>query len=206
MGRANDDYNIKFEGVGWLQYSVKNGIRSSTSSYIKSIRKYKNFKIEIKSEVEKIIFDGNKAIGVLYKSNNILKKVRANAEVILAAGPINSPKILELSGIGDANLLKSFGIKPKYNLPGVGENLTDHLQTRITYETNLKVTVNDILNNKFRGAMSFLRYIIKRDGLMSIASATVQSIMKSDPSLTHPDLKVQLMLISGQNRYARNKK
>ena len=202
----NDDYNIKFEGVGWLQYSVKNGIRSSTSSYIKSIRKYKNFQIEIKSEVEKIIFDGNKAIGVLYKSNNILKKVTANAEVILAAGPINSPKILELSGIGDANLLKSFGIKPKYNLPGVGENLTDHLQTRFTYETNLKVTVNDILNNKFRGALSLLRYIFKRDGLMSIASATVQSIMKSDPSLTHPDLKVQLMLISGQNRYARNKK
>ncbi len=202
----NDDYNLNFEGVGWLQYSVKNGIRSSTSSYLKSASKYKNLQIKIKSEVEKIIFEGDKAVGIFYKSGEVLHEVRANAEVILAAGPINSPKILELSGIGDATLLKSHGIKLKYHLPGVGENLTDHFQTRFTYETNLKVTVNDILNNRFLGALEMFRYAFKRDGLMSIASATVQSIMKSNPSKLHPDLKVQLMLISGQNRYARNKK
>jgi len=204
--KPNDDYNLKFDGVGWLQYSVKNGMRSSTSSYLKLVQKNKHFQIKIKSEVEKIIFDGNKAVGVFYKTGDVLHEVRANAEVILAAGPINSPKILELSGIGNANLLKSHGIKSKYHLPGVGENLTDHLQTRITYETKLKVTVNDILNNKFLGALEMLRYAFKRNGLMSIASATVQSIMKSDPSKLHPDLKIQLMLISGQNRYARNKK
>ena len=91
-------------------------------------------------------------------------------------------------------------------MAGVGENLTDHLQTRITYETNLKVTVNDILNNKFRGAMEFFRYLTKRNGLMSIASATVHALMRSDSSKIYPDLKVQIMLISGQNRYALNKK
>ena len=79
------------------------------------------------------------------------------------------------------------------------------MQTRLTYETNLKVTVNDILNNKFRGALEALRYIIKRDGLMSIASATVHALMRSEKSKIYPDLKVQIMLISGNNRYSRNK-
>ena len=205
--KANHDYNVKFDGVGWLQYSTKNGRRNSTSTgYLNTAKKNKNLKIEIKAEVEKILFEGKRAIGVQYRSHNILKIVKARAEVILAAGPMNSPKILELSGVGNAELLKSHGIEIKHNLPGVGENLTDHLQTRISYETNLKVTVNDILNNRFRGVLELLRYLVKRDGLMSIASATVHSLMRSHPLKLHPDLKVQIMLISGQNRYARNKK
>ena len=73
--------------------------------------------------------------------------------MILSAGSINSPKLLELSGIGQGPLLKSHGIEVLYDVKGVGENLTDHLQTRLTYETNLKVTVNDILNNKLKGAL-----------------------------------------------------
>ena len=205
--KPNEDYNVKFDGVSWLQYSTKNGLRSSTASgYLKSVRKLKNLKILKRAEVEKIIFDKKRAVGVKYRLNNILKEAKANSEVILAAGPINSPKLLELSGIGNGNLLRTHGIVTKHHLPGVGENLTDHLQTRITYETNLKVTVNDVLNNRFRGAIEFLRYLIKRDGLMSIASATVQSLMRSKSSNLYPDLKVQMMLISGQNRYARNKK
>ena len=125
--------------------------------------------------------------------------------MILSAGSINSPKILELSGVGQGPLLKSHGIEVLSDIKGVGENLTDHLQTRLTYETNLKVTVNDILNNKFRGALEALRYIFRRDGLMSIASATVHALMRSKNSKIYPDLKVQIMLISGNNRYSRKK-
>ncbi len=205
--KSNEDYNINFDGVGWLQYSIKNGLRSSTSSgYLKTAKKNKNLKIITKAEVEKIIFDGKKAIGVKYNKDNYSKEVRVRGEVILSAGSINSPKILELSGIGQGSFLKSYGIDVISDLAGVGENLTDHLQTRITYETNLKVTVNDILNNKFRGAIELFRYLTRRDGLMSIASATVHALMRSDNSKIYPDLKVQIMLISGHNRYARNKK
>ena len=205
--KPNEDYNINFDGVGWLQYSIKNGLRSSTSSgYLKTAKKNKNLKIITNAEVEKIVFDGKKVIGVKYNKNNSSKEVRARGEVILSAGSINSPKILELSGIGQGSLLKSYGLDVISDLPGVGENLTDHLQTRVTYQTNLKVTVNDILNNKFRGAMELFRYLTRRDGLMSIASATVHALMRSDNSKIYPDLKVQIMLRSGQNRYARNKK
>ena len=119
---------------------------------------------------------------------------------------MNSPKILELSGIGQPELLKSLGIDLRHGLPGVGENLTDHLQSRITYETNQKVTINDILNSRIRGAMAMARYLVKSDGLMAISSATVHAIMRSDPELTHPDIKLQIMLVSGKDRYARGKK
>ena len=205
--KPNKDYNINFDGVGWLQYSIKKGLRSSTSSgYLKTAKKNKYLQIITNAEVEKIVFDGKKVVGVKYNKNNSSREVRARGEVILSAGSINSPKILELSGIGQGSLLKSYGVDVISELAGVGENLTDHLQTRITYETNLKVTVNDILNNKFRGAMELFRYLTKRDGLMSIASATVHALMRSDNSKTYPDLKVQIMLISGQDRYARNKK
>ena len=79
-------------------------------------------------------------------------------------------------------MLKSLGIDLRHGLPGVGENLTDHLQSRITYETNQKVTINDILNSRIRGAMAMARYLVKGDGLMAISSATVHAIMRSGPS------------------------
>ena len=103
-------------------------------------------------------------------------------------------------------MLKSLGIDLRHGLPGVGENLTDHLQSRITYETNQKVTINDILNSRIRGAMAMARYLVKGDGLMAISSATVHAIMRSGPELTHPDIKLQIMLVSGKDRYARSKK
>ena len=204
--KPNEDYNLNFDGVGWLQYSTKKGLRCSTSStYLKISKKNRNLKIITNAEVEKIIFEGKKAVGVIYNKDNYSKEIRTKGEVILSAGSINSPKILELSGIGQGPLLKSHGIEVLSDVKGVGENLTDHLQTRFTYETNLKVTVNDILNNKFRGALEALRYIFRRDGLMSIASATVHALMRSENSKIYPDLKVQIMLISGNNRYSRKK-
>ena len=204
--KPNEDYNLNFDGVGYLQYSTKNGLRCSTSStYLKTSKKKKTLKIITNAEVKKIIFEGKKAVGVIYDKDNSSKEIRIKGEVILSAGSINSPKILELSGIGQGPLLKSHGIEVLSDIKGVGENLTDHLQTRLTYETNLKVTVNDILNNKFRGALEAIRYIFKRDGLMSIASTTVHALMRSEKSKTYPDLKVQIMLISGNNRYSRNK-
>jgi choline dehydrogenase len=203
----NDDYNAgKFEGVSWLQYSTCNGLRMSTAStYLKAARTRRNLKIETKATGRRILFEGRRAVGVEYDVAGAIRNVRARREVLLAAGPINSPKLLELSGVGDAERLRDLGVDVVHDLPGVGENLQDHLQTRITYETNVPVTINDILNSRSRGAMAMARWLIRRDGIMSISSATVHAIMRSRPELPHPDLKIQIMLYSGKDRYARNR-
>ena len=108
----------------------KNGLRCSTSStYLKTSKKNRNLKIITNAEVEKIIFEGKKAVGVIYNKDNSSKEIRIKGEVILSAGSINSPKILELSGIGQGPLLKSHGIEVLSDIKGIGENLTDHLQT-----------------------------------------------------------------------------
>lgn len=204
---ASEDYNLSYEGVGWLQYSTRDGRRNSTAiGYLNPARPRTNLKVETGAFAEQIVFKKNRAIGIHYSANGIKHIAHARGEIILSAGPVNSPKLLEHSGIGQSKLLKSHGIRVLHELPGVGENLADHLQTRITFETNLKVTINDILNSRIRGAMEFARYIFKRDGLFSISSATVHAIMRSDTSLLHPDLKLQIMLVSGKDRYARSRK
>jgi choline dehydrogenase-like flavoprotein len=206
--KANDDYNAgNFEGVSWLQYSTGRGLRMSTSStYLKAARKRANLKIETHATGRRILFEGRRAIGLEYDVGGDVREVRVRGEVLLAAGPINSPKLLELSGVGRAAHLGASGVGVLHDLPGVGENLQDHLQTRMTFETNVPVTINDILNNRLRGAMAMMRWLIRRDGLMSISSATVHALMRSHPDLPHPDLKVQIMLYSGKDRYSRDRK
>ncbi len=203
----NDDYNNgNFEGVGWLQYSTRNGLRMSTASaYLKPARRRQNLNIETNATARRILLDGRRAIGVEYEVDGIVRQAMVRGEVLVSAGPINSPKLLELSGIGDASHLRALGIGVVHELSGVGENLQDHLQTRLTFETNLRVTINDLLNSRVRGAMAMARWLIRRDGIMSISSATVHALMRSQPNLAHPDVKLQIMLYSGKDRYARNR-
>lgn len=204
----NDDYNgANFEGVSWLQYSIRKGRRwSAARAYLDPIKSRSNIEIRIGAAVSRILLEGKKAVGVVYQKGGVEHTVRANAEVVLAAGPIISPKILELSGIGNSDVLGSLGVDTVHHLPGVGENLQDHLQNRITYETNQKVTINDILNNPVRGAMAGLRYMLFRDGILSISSAATHAIMRSGDDVAHPDLKLMLSLFSGKDRYSRDKK
>ncbi len=205
---ATDDYNLHhFEGTSWLQYSVRNGRRNSTAyGYLSPARGRQALKIVTNAEGERIVLNGRKAIGVRYCMDGETIEARCRGEVILSAGPMNSPKLLELSGIGSGSILQGFGIDVVHDLPAVGEHLQDHFQTRITYETNLPVTINDILNSNIKGAKALLQWIFLRKGIMTISSATVHSIMRSSPSIPHPDLKLQIMLMSGKDRYARNRK
>lgn len=204
----NPDYNAgKFEGVSWLQYSTRRGRRNSTAvGYLTPARGRSNLKVETGAIGERVLFDGRRAVGFRYRLGDAVREARARGEVLLAAGPINSPKLLELSGVGGGAALQAAGVEVLADLPGVGENLQDHLQSRITYETDLKVTINDLLNNRVRAGTAFLRWLVKGDGLMSISSATVHAMMRTRPELAHPDVKVQIMLVSGKDRYARNRK
>ncbi|MEM7403984.1 MAG: GMC family oxidoreductase N-terminal domain-containing protein [Pseudomonadota bacterium] len=203
----NEDYNAaQFEGASWLQYSIRNGTRWSTArAYLAPASDRPNLTTRIHTTALAVLFDGTRASGVRLRGPDGDYDVHARCEVLLSAGPIVSPKLLELSGIGDGERLAALGIATRVHLPGVGENLQDHLQARMTYESAIPCTVNDIINSRWRGALAAVRYAMFRDGLLAKSPATVQAIMRSDPGLDHPDLKIQILLVSGKDRYARTK-
>lgn len=118
--------------------------------------------------------------------------VFADAEVVVCAGSINTPQLLELSGIGDSNILRGVGIDTNQHLPGVGRNLIDHLQVRSTYECSRPITINDVLRNPLRGAKVALEYALFRRGLMATPTVTVHALMRSGPEQSEPDLKIRV--------------
>ena len=130
------------EGFGMYDVTIHKGERASVSKYyLNPAKKRKNLKVFTDAFVEKIIFDGKKAIGIEVKIKGKLEKIYANKEVILSGGAINSPQLLMLSGVGDANHLKEKGINVVNDLKGVGKNLQDHLETYIMQECKTSDTL-----------------------------------------------------------------
>ena len=159
--KANPDMNGKDqEGFGMYDVNINNGQRASASKhYLKPVENRKNLNIFSNSFVERIIFDGQKAIGIEVKIKNKSKKVFANKEVIVSAGSINSPQLLMLSGIGPAKHLNELGINVVKDLPGVGKNLQDHLETYIQQECKTPDTLysaTKLLNKLVLGIQWFL--------------------------------------------------
>jgi choline dehydrogenase len=202
---SSRDYNSgDYEGVAYLQLSTRAGRRcSSASGYLRNARSRKNLVVLIGTVVTRILLEGNVARGVtLSNADGTERRVSASREVILCAGAINSPRLLELSGIGDNVALQHVGIVPQHHLPGVGENLQDHLNTRITYRCTQPITINDALNGFWRGARLGLQYLFTRRGLMATPSVTVHALVRSKPSSERVDLKLQITHLSGESRYS----
>jgi len=140
--RQSDFNTGENEGIGYFQVTQRNGFRCSTAvGYLNPIKNRKNLNIFSNSFVEKIIFDGKKAIGIEVKIKNKIEKVYAEKELILSGGSINSPQLLMLSGIGNASHLKEKGINVVNDLKGVGKNLQDHLETYIMQECKTQDTL-----------------------------------------------------------------
>ncbi|XP_071172539.1 uncharacterized protein [Mytilus edulis] len=131
-----DDMNgYQQEGLGWMDMTIHKGLRwSAASAYLRPANKRNNLTAEVKALTNRIIFDNNRAVGVEYEQGGVVKRAMANKEVILSGGAINSPQLLMLSGIGNADDLKKLNIPVVQNLPGVGENLQDHLEVYVQYE------------------------------------------------------------------------
>lgn len=202
---ATDDYNARsYEGVSYLQLSVENGKRcSAESAYLKPARGRKNLEVRTQALVNRVLFEAGRAVGIeVCTRSGGVETLRAQKEVILCGGALCSPLILERSGVGDAAVLDANGIDRVLHLPGVGANLQDHLNVRITYETDQPITLNDALNNPIRGAMMALKYAITRRGLMATSTVTVHALMKSDASLPSPDLKLQVAHVTGKDRFS----
>ncbi len=142
----NDDFNGKNqEGVGYFQITVKNGRRvSSSKAFLNPVLNNENLHLSLKSHVDSLIIKDKEVNGVkFYDKSKKLQSIQANKEVLLCAGTVGSPNILQRSGIGDSNYLKTLGIIPQVDLKGVGQNLQDHLQLRLIYKVNQPITLND---------------------------------------------------------------
>ncbi|WP_439888882.1 GMC family oxidoreductase [Pseudomonas sp. MBLB4123] len=157
------------EGVGYYQLTTRNGLRCSTAvAYLRPAKRRANLTIEALAHAEKVLFEGKRAVGVRYRQNGQSLTVRARREVILSAGALQSPQLLQLSGVGPAELLAQFGIAPVQVLPGVGENLQDHLQIRLIYECSQPITTNDDLRSPWRKLRMGLQWLLTRSGPLAI--------------------------------------
>ena len=196
MRRAdfNDGSN---EGTGFFEVNQKNGVRWSTArGFLRPALRRRNLRLLTHAETEKIMVEGGRVTGVRFRLNHRSVEARARCEVILAAGAINTPKILEMSGIGDPELLQKLGIKTVLDRPAVGENLQDHLQIRTVFKVSGAKTLNTLANSKWGKARIGLQYLVTQSGPMSMAPSQFGMFTKFDPSLTMPNLEYHVQPLS----------
>jgi choline dehydrogenase len=195
---TNDFNGATQEGAGYYQLTTHKGLRFSTAvAYLKPAKYRSNLCIETNAQVSSIIFEGTRAVGVRYTQTGIQKEVRCNAEVLLSAGAIQSPQLLQLSGIGPKNLLQSRGVSVVHDLPGVGENLQDHLQIRLTFECTKPITTNDALNSWVGQAKLGLEWLLKRSGPLAVGINQGGCFMRALPERSAtPDIQFHVATLS----------
>lgn len=202
------DYNAtRYEGVRYLEQTAHNGRRCSTAvAYLRSARRRSNLRVRTHAVATRVLFEGLRAVGVEFREGGATRRARASREVLLCAGAIQSPQLLELSGIGDGERLQRLGIPVVAHLRAVGENLVDHLQVRNTYETTLPITINDVLRSRLRRIRVGLQYLATRKGLMAGTSSTAHAITRTaaEGDDGRPNVMVRIYHISGKDRYSRS--
>ena len=169
--KINDDFNGEhFEGAGIYEINARKGQRdSSNTAYLKPALKRANLHIQHNTVAEKILFDEHKnAYGLVIRQNNQIETVIAKREIIISAGAVDSPKLLQLSGIADHSLLAKHNIQMVHNAPAVGQNLQDHLCVSYYYRANIK-TLNDDLGSMFGQAKAGLKYLVNRGGPLAMS-------------------------------------
>lgn len=198
----NPDTNSgNYIGGGLIQMSTRKGLRWSVrEAYVRPAQQRANFRLVTRAQVTRLLFEGEgetrRVCGVEWNQDGKRMSARAAREVALCAGAIQSPQLLELSGIGDSARLGSLGIAVTKHLPGVGENLRDHLQARLMLELKGIKTLNEIMPSAWEKMKMGLRWVLLRDGLMSVPGATAHAYTKTDPNRAQPDLKLQLHHLS----------
>lgn len=191
---ATADYNgAQQEGFGAMHMTVKNGRRWSTANaYLRPAMARDNLKVITHALVERVLLDGQRAVGVRFQQAGKVQEVRASREVILSAGPIGSPHLLQLSGIGRADVLKAAGIAVQHELPGVGENLQDHLEFYFQYRCKQPITLNGKLDlwSKF---LIGTRWLLKKDGLGATNHFESCAFIRSTADSPWPDMQYHFL-------------
>jgi choline dehydrogenase len=194
----NDDFNgATQEGAGYYQLNTWRGWRwSSAKGYLKPARGRANLHVETDAHVLGLMLDGARAVGVRYRQGGIEMSARCRAEVLLAAGAIQSPQLLQLSGIGPGALLRKHDIAVVRDLPGVGENLQDHLQFRLTYECT-RPTTNDALRSWVGQARLGLKWLLERKGPLAVGINQGGCFMRALPDEARtPDIQFHVATLS----------
>jgi choline dehydrogenase len=194
----NADFNGAVqEGVGYYQLATRNGLRSSSATaYLRPARRRENLAIETSAHASRIVFEGGRAAGVEYRRGGRLVTARANREVILAAGALQSPQLLQLSGVGPGNLLDRHGIAVVHALPGVGENLQDHLQQRLIFRCARPITTNDDLNSLAGRIKIGLQWLLARSGPLAIGINQGGLFTRVLPESKTPDIQFHFATLS----------
>lgn len=193
----NEDYNgATQEGVGYFQQTAHKGFRWSTArGFLRPARNRPNLHLKTEAQITRVLFEHKKAVGVEFKKGGQLHQVKANLEVILCAGAIGSPQILQCSGVGPGALLQRVGVPVVHDLPGVGRNLQDHLQTRLVFKTRQK-TLNDEVNSPINKLWVGMQYMFSRSGPLTLAASQVTIFTKSAPSVARPDIQFHMQPLS----------
>ncbi len=194
----NPDFNgAKQEGAGFFQTTTRRGRRASSAfSYLRPAKNRGNLRIETDALAQRILFEGRRARGVEYRQRGQLRSVRARREILVSSGAYNSPQLLQLSGVGPADLLKNHGIDVVLDSPGVGNDLQDHLQVRIVTRCPQRVTLNDVVNNPVRRVLAGMQWAALRRGPLTIAAGTSGAFFKTSPRLASPDIQIHFIPFS----------
>jgi choline dehydrogenase len=187
---TNDVNGTTSEGVAFLRINARNGLRTSSAvAYLHPVMNRPNLRVITGAHASRVIFDGNRAAGVEYHAGGERREVRARREVILSGGTVNSPQLLELSGIGDSARLQALGMATLVDRPRVGENLQDHFATMVRARLKPGSPSLNAMSSGIGLAGQIIRWAFTRTGVLATGGSSLTAFLKSDPALDLPDLQ-----------------
>jgi choline dehydrogenase len=194
----NDDFNgATQEGAGYYQLTTRRGRRCSTAvAYLRPARTRANLRVETNAHATRVLLEDRRATGVMYRQAGVERTASARREVILCAGALQSPQLLQLSGIGPPALLQPLGIPVHQALEGVGENLQDHLQARVIFRCTQPITTNDALRTWHGKLKIGLDYLLTRSGPMAVGINQGGIFARAMPDATRPDVQFHFATLS----------
>ena len=195
---STDDFNRgDNEGCGYFEVNQKNGRRfSAARGFLKPALKRRNLTLITDAIADRILFEGKRAAGVLIGANGAQRTLTARREIILSAGAVATPAILERSGIGDAARLRALGVPLVHHAPGVGENLQDHLQLRLIFKIRNARTMNMDYRSLFKRIQMALDYALRRRGALTMAPSQLGAFTRSSPDYATPNLQFHIQPLS----------
>ncbi len=195
---GTDDFNRgDNHGVGYFQVNQRGGVRvNARKAFLRPARRRRNLRVLTGAHVSAIHFRDRQAVGLSYERGGAMHRVTARREVILSGGAVNSPQLLELSGIGRPERLGALGVTPVHVLPGVGEQLQDHLQIRLVFSVDNALTLNTLAGSRLGKARIGLDYLLRRRGPMSMAPSQLGAFARSDPGQERPNVEYHIQPLS----------
>ena len=191
---ANDDFNgPRQEGAGYYQTTTTSRRRwSSARAYLRDAKRRPNLTVATKAHATRVLIENGRAVGVEYRTPQGLVTARCRGEIIVSGGVYGSPQLLQLSGLGPAELLRQHGIPVVHDMPGVGSHLHDHFNTYLVYRCSQPITINDLAMSGMRKLTAGVQYALTRSGHLSNAGIYAGAFVRSDPRLEQPDLQINM--------------